>query len=346
MANISFTINFTLPPHDTLTNQCVVFYVGAYKQRDCYHQVHSVNAIQNWSVFCSNFNTDSNHTFSGTINTDIEIDSQCRIVLQIYAIPCCFLAEVTGTTLPCSSVPYPPTPLSLLTNPGISSYTHVIDPNNTYSNCRRYTIGTNGISIPNIQNIQYGLCNPPDAYYCSPSDFNNNVNPINVIIPPSLQNSLINTPVPNGTNINNCLYSNTELDNLNVGQTYYPPYGVIKLCANALNPPVLTGSSGTLIPPTDYHLMTNGNEHCDECCFKCRQYRVFHTADSTCGGNPAFFAYQNCRESYRLQILMIPPGTNLVICAVEGTITWLTPCLSSNAGVTYLGTCAYNLSTP
>lgn len=343
MANISFSINFTLPAHDTLTSQCVVFYVGAYKERECYNPNDSVNAIQSWSVFCSNFTTGASHTYSGIINTDTEIDGQCRIVLQVYAIPCCFLApDIDGlSVINCGDVAYPPTPTSLLTNPGLSSFTSVINPNNLYSNCRRYILGLNGLTNPTITQIQYAVCQPPDVYYCSPNDFPQNVNPVNVLIPPVLQNSLLNTIVPNGSNINNCIYSNPEIDNLSIGQAYFPPYGVIKLCGQAGSPPVLYNGTNVLSNPSDYHQMINGNLSCDECCHKCRQYRVMLSLDNTCGGAPQFMAFQNCRENYRLTIIQIFPGQPYNICAVEGTITWLTPCLSTDGTVLYMGSCSY-----
>lgn len=352
MATISFSVNFTLPEHDVLTQQCVVFYVGATKIRDCYNPAHSVNAVQSWSVFCQTFTSGATHVFNGAITTDLEIDSQCLIRLQIYAIPCCFLVEgnVTESVLPCTSVTYPPTPVSLLTNPGISSYTHVINPNNTYSNCRRYIIGTNGSPVT-VTSIQHWLCAPADAYYCSNADFDQNVNPHNIPVPPTLQgtpNYLLNTPVPNGTNINNCAYSNPQLDNLQPGQHYFPPYGIIKLCGHVNNPPILTGSGGSpLVAGTDYNMMTNNNVHCDECCHKCREYRVIFSLDHGCSPlGEQYFAYQDCRRSYRLQIQPISPGQNITVCAVEGTITWLTTCLASNGVVTYLGNCNYTTGVP
>lgn len=342
MATINFTVNFTIPTHEDLTEECVVFYYGVEKVRECYNNTHSVSGVQSWSVTCADYTTGSSHIFNGTINTDLEIDHQCSIRIFVYAVPCCVLGYTDAPL--CGSTSYPPVPGSLITNPTIApyvgSYVHIINPNNLYSQCRRYILGLNNPnSVPIITQIYYQKCPIPDAFACDSNAFPMVINSAFIAIPPALQNSLLNTPIPNGSNINNCLYSNPGVGNLAIGQSYNPPYGVVKICGNFAGAPVLNG--GTLLQGVDYNAMTEPNVDCGECCHKCRSYTVTFALDNTCGDAPQYFAYQACDNQYLLTFTQISPGQSITVCAIEGTITWITPCLSTDGGVIYNGLCPY-----
>lgn len=345
MATINFTVNFTIPPHEQLTEECVIFYYGVEKVRDCYNYTDSVFGVQSWSSSCANYATGSSHIFNGTINTDFETDHQCNIRIFVYAIPCCILDYIDQPL--CGSTPYPPNPHPLITNPAISpyvgSYIHVISPNNLYSQCRRYILGLNNpSSIPTITQIFYQKCPIPDAMACNSNAFPSTNNNAIIPIPPALQNSLLNTPVPNGTNVENCLYSYPGIGNLALGQAYTPPYGVIKVCGHFIASVQLSGlNGGALVQGIDYNLMTEPNVDCGECCHKCRSYTVTLSLDNTCSGVPQYFAYQACDNNYLLTFTQINPGDSITICAIEGTITWLTPCLSTDGTVVYNGVCPY-----